>query len=472
MFCCQHQRRTGISALITIALLSASAVHAKPRNVLFIVSDDLNNFLGCYGHDEMTTPNIDRFAAQGVRFDRAYCQLPLCNPSRASFMTGCRPDTTTVYNNGKHFREKLPDILTMPQWFEKHGYDTARVGKIYHYGVPSQIGTSGKDDPASWQHVVNPYGRDKIDEHLLTNYTPDRGIGSALAWLAADGTDEEQTDGMIATEVIKLMQAKRDKPFFIAAGFFRPHVPSVAPKKYFDLYPLASVTFPDEPVEHLAQAPPAAFWVNPPNYGISEMERQLFKRAYLSTVSFLDTQVGRLLKAVDELGLADDTVVSFTSDHGWLLGEHGGQWQKQSLWEQSSRVPLMIRVPGAKGNGKACPRTVELIDLYPTFADACGLPTPPDVEGVSLMPLLNDPKHKWDRPAYTQTQRHAGKGETFMGRSVRTERWRYVEWADGEKGKQLYDHDNDPLEYKNLADDPKHADTVKRLATLLESPPD
>ena len=220
---------------------------ASPKNVLFIAVDDLACSLGCYGDLVAKTPHIDRLAAQGVRFDRAYNQLPLCNPTRASVMTGLRPDEIKVYDLDQHFREAVPDAVTLSQHFMKAGYFSGRVGKIYHHNVPASIGTDGFDDPPSWQLTINPKGRDKDEEHLIFNVEPHRKISAALSWLAADGTDEEQTDGMIATEAIALMKKKQGEPFFIAAGFFRPHTPYVAPKKYFEIYPLEEMRLPYAP---------------------------------------------------------------------------------------------------------------------------------------------------------------------------------------------------------------------------------
>jgi uncharacterized sulfatase len=459
----------GLVVLTLISLFTASAAGQADnrKNVLFIVSDDLNCSLGCYGDPQVLTPNLDRLAASGTRFDRAYCQFPLCNPSRTSFMTGLRPDSNGVFENSTQFRSTVPDVATLPQWFQKHGYFAARVGKIYHYGVPGQIGTSGLDDPPSWDQVINPKGRDKTDEGLVINYMPNRGLGGTLCWLDADGSDEEQTDGICVDETIRLLEAHRQGPFFIAAGIYRPHVPCIAPKKYFDLYPLESITLAEEPDDPPAGVPPAALAVKPANYGLDDDSLKRFKRAYLASISFADVQVGRLLDVLDRLGLADNTIVVFFGDHGWLLGEHG-QWQKMCLFEQSARVPLVIRAPGAAGAGKPCNRTVELVDLYPTLADLCGLESPGHVEGESLRPLLEDPQQSWPFPAYTQVTRGGRNSEArFMGRSVRTERWRYTEWDEGRQGTELYDHQLDPGEMSNLADNANSASVRDLLAILL-----
>jgi iduronate 2-sulfatase len=445
--------------------LSAAERPATPRyNVLFIAIDDLNVSLGCYNHPLVKSPNIDRLAARGVRFDRAYCQYPLCNPSRSSLLSGLRPDTSRIYDNGIPIRKPFPDIVTLPQMFKNNGYFSARVGKIYHYGVPGQIGTSGLDDPPSWNQFINPCGRDKDDEADVINFTPDRQLGAALSWMEAKGTDDEQTDGKVAAEAIRLLEEHKDKPFFLAVGFYRPHVPDIATKPYFALYPLEKVTLPQEPPEHIANIPPIALTTRPLNYGIEEEKLRIFKRAYFASISFVDAQVGKVLEALERLKLAESTVVVLFGDHGWSLGEHG-QWQKQLLFEEAARVPFMIALPKAKVTGVS-PRPVELVDIYPTLADLCGLTPPSNLEGKSLRPLLENPKASWSKPAVTQQVRREG-GRQVMGYSVRTERWRYTEWDGGAAGAELYDQEADPHEYQNLAKDPTYASKLAELKALL-----
>ena len=348
------------------------------------------------------------------------------------------------------------------------------MGKIYHYNVPASIGTDGFDDPPSWQKTVNPKGRDKTDEALIFNAEPHRKISAALSWLAAEGADEEQTDGMITTEAIKLMAAKKKEPFFLGVGFFRPHTPYVAPKKYFEMYPLKDMRLPYAPKSDRDDIPTAAFAHNcpVPHYNLDELTLRKALQAYYATISFVDAQVGRLMTALDELKLTENTIVVLWSDHGYHLGEHNGIWQKRTLFEQSARSPLIIRAPGMKGNGTASTRIVEFVDIYPTLTDLAGLNNPKGLEGRSLKPLLQDPLAEWNGTAITQVLRPADKRlpKPVMGRSIRTDRWRYSDWSEGNAGVELYDHAADPMEFNNLAlkPDVEAKAVMKRLRKLLE----
>jgi uncharacterized sulfatase len=469
-----------LAVAAAIALCGMSPAQDGPANklnVLYIVTDDLNCALSCYGHAQARSPNIDRLAARGVRFERAYCQFPLCNPSRASFLTGLRPDQTGVLNNSIQFRRNVPDVVTLPQMFQKAGYFVARVGKLYHYGVPGQIGTSGLDDPPSWQKVINPRGRDKDDEPIIFSLTPGN-FGGTPSWLSADGADEEQTDGIGAAEAIKLLEAHKDKPFFIAVGFYRPHTPYVAPHKYFGMYPRDKLAIVATPPGDRDDIPPPALTTT--RRDMDERLQREATQAYFASISFMDAQLGKLLDALERLKLAESTIIVFHSDHGYHIGEHGMLWQKQSLFEESARVPLIVAAPGKKGNGKSSPRIAELVDVYPTLAELCGLAPPESLPGRSLVSLLSDPQAARDKPALTQVFRGGGgkgKGKKagqqakaaggFPGYSLRTERWRYTEWDAGRQGVELYDHDADPQEYTNLAKDPKYAETVKELSATL-----
>ncbi len=469
-------------SLVAGALIAAPvcrAADARKTNVLLIVSDDLAARLACYGDPTVKSPNIDRLAARGVRFDNAYCQFPLCNPSRTSFLTGLRPNTTRVYDNATQFRQNLPNAQSIGQTFLKAGYHVARVGKLYHYGVPAQIGTDGLDDPPSWQEHFNPKGRDvEEDEPLIVREVFDKAsgktvladknqlnqMGATLSWLASEGTDEEMTDGKIANRAINLLEENKDKPFFIAAGFFRPHTPYVSPKTpYWGFYAVDSIPLWKEPAGWEGTVPQIALTLRPEEQHMTDDQRRMAIQAYFASISFMDAQVGRILDAVDRLGLADHTVIVFQSDHGYQLGEHR-QWQKMSLFETTAKVPLIIAAPGG-AKGVVSKRTVELVDLHATLADLAGVEAP-KTDGTSLKPLVLDPNAPWDKPAITQVTR-GGAGKGSMGYSVRTERWRYTEWGGGTKGTELYDHDADPGELVNLANDPQHAEDVAAMKKLI-----
>lgn len=473
------------------------ACAAARFNVLHIVSDDLAARLGCYGDPLVKSPNIDRLAARGVRFERAYCQFPLCNPSRASFMTGLRPDTTKVYENRTQFREVVPQAVSLPQTFRKAGYRVARIGKLYHYGVPAQIGTDGLDDPASWERAVNPRGRDVDDIGMVEvlQAGPDgksrvvtgkelRDTGGTLSWLSAAGADAEQTDGKIAVGAVELLaeRAKDGQPFYLAVGFFRPHTPYVAPKRYFDLYPPGQIPLPGIPANLKEMFPAAALAVQrKAELEMTDAMRRQALQAYHASTTFMDACVGIVLEALDRLKLADRTIVVFHSDHGYHLGEKH-LWQKMSIYEESARVPLIIAMPGGLNQGRVSRRPVELVSLHKTLADLCGVPADARTEGHSLRPLMENPEAAWEHAAFSQVTRGANVG-TFagpdgkkpkaaapiMGRSIRTERWRYTEWDAGRAGAELYDHEVDPKEMKNLAADPLHASLVADLSARLRA---
>ncbi len=453
------------------AAAAASPLIATPRkrrNVLFIASDDLNTCLSCYGHPVVRTPNIDRIARHGVRFDRAYCQFALCSPSRSSLMTGMAPDTTRVYDLQTHFREAIPDVVTLPQLFQKNGYFAARAGKIYHYGVPSQIGTNGLDDAPSWNHVVNPNGVDHTkEEPLLTHLTPQRkGLGSTVAFHASPEPDEKHTDGILADAVVEMLEQHRNEPFFIGAGFYRPHCPYIAPAKYFDRIPLERVDLIPFEESEMHMAPHWAYNNSDANFGMTPAQRREGMRAYFAAIEFMDAQVGKLLDTLDRLKLANDTVVVFWGDNGYQLGQHG-QWMKMTNFEAAARIPMLMSGAGIRSHGRGCGRTVELLDLYPTLADVCGLEhTPANVQGRSVAPLLANPRAAWDSPAISQIQRRQ-KGRRVMGYSLRTERYRYTEWEFGAEGAELYDYDKDPREVHNIVGDATAAPVRSQLQARL-----
>jgi len=474
-----------IAAGLVYAHRAPAQAPTRKLNVLHILSDDLCCRLGCYGDPMAKTPNLDRLAARGVRFDRAYCQYPLCNPSRASIMTGLRPDTTKVYDNQVYFRDVVPDVVTIPQSFKKAGYNVARVGKIYHYGVPSQIGTDGLDDAVSWEKVVNPKGRDIDDIGIVEVLALDadgkattvtgkelKDTGGTLSWLAAEGADSDQTDGLGAAAAIRMLEerAADSKPFYLAVGFYRPHTPFIAPKAYFDQYPRDRITLPTVPpnLKELFPAPALATQ-RPAQTTMSDDLRRTAIQAYYASVSFMDAQVGLLLDALERLQLDDDTIVVFNSDHGYHLGEKD-LWQKQSIFEESARVPLIISVPGNAANGKASARPVELVSLHMTLTDLCGIEVDSKTQGHSMRPLVENPEAEWKHAAYSQVERRPPKNDPsppVMGRSVRTNRWRYTEWNEGAAGVELYDHNTDPEEMRNLANDTQYKSVVEELKTLL-----
>jgi len=452
--------------LVLTTAMSSSCTKEKKFNVLFIAVDDMNNDLGCFGHPYVKSPNIDRLASRGTAFSNAYCQYPLSNPSRSSLLTGLYPDRTRVFNLTYHFRQGLPDVTTLPQMFMENDYYVARVGKMYHYGNPGDIGTDGLDDRESWTERYNPAGRDKTTLELdIMNYTPKRGLGSSMSFYNdREGVDADHTDGKVATEVINLMAKHKDEPFFIGAGFYKPHCPYVTPGKYFDMYNLSQISLPEISQDTKANYPaPALSFVNPwPYFGVAPDSVKDCKLAYYAAISFVDAQIGRLIDAIDSLGLADNTIIVFWSDHGYHLGEHG-LWFKQSCFEESAKTPLIISVPGMRSKGRLCRRTVELVDIYPTLAALTGLTPPDDLDGKSLLRLLKNPDAEWKHPAYTQVQRGA-----IPGHSVRTEEWRYTEWGFGKSGAELYNEKIDPHELNNLASDPQYADKVKEMKALLK----
>ena len=458
-----------IPCLAAVAILAAGwrpeTAQAPRPNVLFLIADDLNNDLGAYGAP-VRSPNIDKLAARGVKFDRAYSQYPLCSPSRSSFLTGRRPNATGVLTNppatnpmSPHFREKLPGAITLPQLFRTNGWFAARVGKLYHYGVPLTIGTGGLDDYPSWDLAINPRGRDREIHDRIFSLRPGQ-FGATVSWLADEGADAEHTDGMASAEAVRLLERfkRNGESFFLAVGFYRPHTPYVAPRRYFDLYPRDRIELPKLSDDDSSRMPEAAYRsAFKEQDSMTDDQRRSAIQAYWASTTFMDAQVGHVLDALDRLGLANNTIVVFTSDHGYHLADHG-LWQKMSLFERSARVPLIIAAPGAKARGVAARGLAELVDLYPTLADLAGLKPNGPIDGVSLAPMLQDAASTVKDAAFTQARN---------GYAVRTERWRYIEWDGGKQGAQLYDMNSDPGETTNLAADVRHAATVNGLRGRL-----
>lgn len=474
-------------ALLVAGLLAQRGTAAETRpNVLFLISDDLNNFLGCYGDPRARTPNLDKLAARGVRFDKAYCSFPLCGPSRNSLLTGLYPNSTGIHANQQIFRQTIPTQQSLPQAFRLAGYFAARIGKLYHYNVPKSIGTNGHDDPGSWEMEINPAGVDRLEEEpQIFSLTPGQ-YGGSLSWFASPKPDRFHTDALMADDaawVLKRCAERKDRPFFLAVGFFRPHTPYVAPKDpYYGYYPESEMPVVQGVADDQADLPKAALGSYKPDQDkLTDDLRRQCVQAYYASISFMDAQVGRVLAALEENGLAENTIVVFTSDHGYHMGEHG-LWQKMSLFEESSRVPLLIAAPGMAKVGSVAAAPVSHVDLFPTLAELCNVPAPKNLQGQSLVPMLKDPENEEGRNwALTQVVRGGGlgratvtrdvgsEGNRYFGYTLRTPRWRYTEWDEGRQGRELYDHSADAKELKNLADDPAHAATIAELASQLKS---
>ena len=447
--------------------VESSTIRNRP-NVLLIVVDDLNCRVGCYGDSVVQTPHIDRLAQRGVLFERAYAQYPVCNPSRCSFLSGRRPESIDILDNSEGIRTKHPEIVTLPQCFRKAGWFTAGIAKVFHvdqWDPPrpeDRPGSWRRDDPLAWDFRLNTKpteaGKQGDRMELAGKSFPRDTLNYRLM---ADGSDDDQEDGQPVLEVMKLLRQKGERPFFIGVGFRRPHAAWIAPRKYFDLYPLDRLSLPDPGTRK--SAPPIAFTNREPNYGVPD-EMLHFLQAYLATVTFVDTQVGRLLDELDRQGLTENTIVVLFGDHGVHLGEHG-LWHKHTLFEQSCRTPVIIIAPGM-ASGKRCDRPIELLDLFPTLAELCAIELPAGLEGVSLRPLLEDPYAEWDHAACT-IRRSNWNGRPVTGRTIRTERWRFTEWDGGREGRELYDHANDPGELRNIAGDSRHAHVVRELSERL-----
>jgi uncharacterized sulfatase len=409
------------------------------------------------------SPNLNRLAETGVRFDRAYVQYTVCNPSRSSFFTGLRPTTTRVMDNATHLRKNLPDVVTLPELFRKNGYESVGLGKVYHRGLSPDDVKPEMDDPKSFDRVF--YGKATAAGNKGTGRNLTGGTLSWCQWLAADGTDSDQADGQLADEVVKLLGEKRDKPLFLAVGFYRPHDPFQSPRKYFDLYDNTKFELPKTPEGY--QLPTPLSLGGGAMQGafdkFTDRDRREFLHAYYAGASFIDVQVGRMLSSLDTNKLTDNTIVVFIGDHGYELGVRNW-WNKNTLFERSCRTPLIVRVPGAKGNGKPAIALTEFLDLYPTLAELCTLKdVPKQLEGVSFSKLLGDPGAKHKGAALTVIKR----GQV-IGRSIRTDRYRYTEWDEGKKGTELYDHAADPGEWINLVTKKELEPTRRELSALIK----
>jgi uncharacterized sulfatase len=453
-----------ILLLLRLSLTLTTA--AEKPNVLLIVADDLRDYGGVFTRSLVKTPNLDRLRGRGVTFERAYVQYPVCNPSRSSLLTGLRCEQTGVVTNTTLLRERLPDIVTLPQLCKEQGWHAAAFGKIFHLN-----GGRNSDERAKWVDLGKSWNEADNPETTPAGQKLSEGrnlSGGALGWCswgAAEGSDDDQPDGQIARATVSAIEqlTQRGTPWFLGCGFHKPHDPFIAPKKYFDLYPLESLPLWRDPAD-TTPAPPSAV-----GFGglgdafrkFTDAERREFLRAYCAGTSFMDAQLGRVLDALDAGSLWEKTIVIFIGDHGYHTGERAW-WNKNTLFERSCRAPLIIAAPGAK-RGAICRSLVEFVDLYPTVADLCGLTPPHALAGKSLGPLLTNPDASVKDAAFTLVTRGAN-----FGRSIRTERWRFTEWSSSEL--ELYDHASDPEETHNLAAQPTHraliAEMKKRFATL------
>ncbi|WP_146531571.1 sulfatase-like hydrolase/transferase [Novipirellula artificiosorum] len=478
-------------ALAMFAFVAAgSSLHASDKpNVLFIAIDDLRTELGCYGEEVIQSPSIDRLAESGVLFERAYCQLAVCNPSRVSIMTGLRPDSTRVWDLVTRFRETIPNAVTLPQHFRQHGYQTESYGKIFHNPWPDNQSWSRPHEWPKKSSLWSENATRKLAEYRVRSKSvglPQDRIDRlrAQATEIVDTPDEEHIDGAIAKQAMEALErlAEQEEPFFLAAGFVRPHLPFVVPRKYWELYERNAIPLAENPFLP-KDAPEFAMNTmyelrdyfdfngtpSPDEGTLTEAQQRRLKHGYFASVSFIDALVGKLLTQLEQLGIADSTIVVLWSDHGWKLGEHNS-WCKQTNHEIDARVPLIIRSPKAEANGQSCRALVELVDVYPTLCDLAGLPVPKPLEGQSMAPLLADPNQSLKQAAFSQFQRKHN-GHLLMGYSMRTDRYRYIEWQDRETQKvvatELYDHKADPQENTNTAGLEENRERVAELRELM-----
>ena len=450
---------------LPLALTLWSVAEDRKPNVVLLLSDDLNTALSGFGHPQCKTPHLDALAARGVRFENMHCQYPVCGASRASLMTGLYPYTNGMLGNSGNLRRNLPDVVTMSQLFRNNGYHAGRVSKIYHMGIPHEIiaGTADHDDPPSWDETVNIQAPEQNAPGTRTEWSPKDKGSQTFTGVEASTGDLEHADGKAAEAAIEFLKRTRDKPFFLGCGFVRPHVPLVAPAKYFDLYDRDAMIAPVVPEDDLDDVPKVIreYKANS-RYGVTPELHKGLLEAYYASVSYMDAQVGRVLEALDELGLRENTIVIFSSDHGYLLGHHH-KFQKQHLFEESTRVPFIFSVPWMKEtHGKATNHITELVDVYPTVAELAGLTPPADLQGQSMVSILtNSATDSWDKTMAFTISRSGGE-------SIRTADWRYTQWGFGKKGQELFDRENDPGEFTNLAGNPKHAKKLAELKQLLE----
>lgn len=452
-------------------------------NVLMIVADDLRPQLGCYGWPVVKTPHIDALAADGIAFRHAYCQQAVCAPSRASVLSGCRPDTTRIFDLDTPLNTTLPDCVTLPGHFRRNGYRSVAVGKIYHHRLEDPHGWSEEPHVTKGDWKGRGYLTDEAIEAMNAHLARlgargDRRNGLGPATECADVDDDAYHDGREALKAIEQLNALKDGPFFLAVGFHKPHLPFNAPKRYWDLYDRATVPLAANPFP-IAGAHPwtvtdfgelRGYSDMPAKGPISEADARRLVHGYLACISYVDAQIGRVIAELERLGLRDDTVICLWGDHGWKLGEHAS-WCKHTNTEIDTNAPLIIATPETRGRGAVSEALVEFVDIYPTLSAACGLDIPAHCEGASLMPLLHHPQRPGKRAAFSQYPR--GGNPALMGCALRDDRFRYVEWRprDGSPctAFELYDHQVDPQENRNVVDDPAYAQARAACAALMQA---
>ncbi|PAW91522.1 MAG: iduronate-2-sulfatase [Pedosphaera sp. Tous-C6FEB] len=436
--------------LLLASVATCASLHAAPAkpNVLFIAVDDLNHWVGHLGRNPQTrTPNIDRLAKMGVTFTRAYCAAPVCNPSRAALMSGRRPGETGVYDNGQDWKSAIPKEQTLTTQFLKGGYNVFGAGKIYH---------SSDHRDGEWTEY---FARDGGSGLKLHPSAKDDGVGGIKFGPLAN-SDEDMPDFKVASYGIQQLGKSHDKPFFLAIGFVKPHLPFSVPKKYFGLFPLDTIQLPPHRADDLNDVPPAGIKMAKPDGDhaaiLASGRWKEAVQAYLASIAFMDAQLGRLLDGLEKSAHRDNTIICFWGDHGWHLGEKQ-HWRKFALWEEAARAPFIWVAPGVTKPGGRSDRTVDFMSIFPTLCDLAGLPTPAHAKGPSLRPLLANPAAKWDLPGITTFH--------LNNHGVRTEQFRYIRYADG--GEEFYDHAKDQYEWTNLAKDPAYAAQKADVAKLL-----
>lgn len=457
----------------------SSIARSDTMNVLFVVVDDLRPELGCYGKKQIVSPNIDGLARDGLLFERAYCQQAVCAPSRSSVLSGCRPDTTRIYDLKTPLRQAMPEVLSLPEHFKNSGYETISIGKIYHHGKDDLRGWSKDPFRSKGDWKGRGYLTDeaieamkKNDEILQQQNNPRRGLGPAFE--AAEVPDNAYHDGKDTDAAIAALKKLKDKKFFLAMGYHKPHLPFNAPKKYWDMYSPESIKLAENPFEpegvteySLTNFGELRTYFGTPKEGPvpDDQARQLI-HGYSACVSYVDAQLGRLLAELERLKLRDKTVIILWGDHGWKLGEHAS-WCKHTNFEIDARAPMILSAPGIKTAGEHTYALTEFVDMYPTLCDLCDLPIPEHLEGTSLVPLLEKPHRPWKKGAFSQYPRR-----DVMGYTVRTERFRYTEWKDREsrevKARELYNHQRDAQENVNVAGRGEYAEEITQLELVIE----